>query len=545
MCKKTSFVVLCILMCSGMAFGRVQGDDPSAPIALEAELYQAIEPPVDPCAPYEWVAESSEDFEGYAYTSYMRTYPEGTNESGNYDREPRLDYDVEMTQAGTYYIWARVLAPTSSQNSIHLGDSGVVTADRLNIPDGTWNWVNVANNGDRAIVDVIEPGLVTINCWMRESGCCVDKLLLVSDPNYVPAGIEAMDQMAIRVQNADDPNGLVAMEAELYQAIQPPVDPCAPYEWVAESSEDFEGYAYTSYMRTYPEGTNESGNYDREPRLDYDVEMTQAGTYYIWARVLAPTSSQNSIHLGDSGVVTADRLNIPDGTWNWVNVANDGSRAQVDVNEPGPLTINCWMRESGCCVDRLLLTVDPNYVPDSVGPRDPLVAGIPIDLEPEPLPVISAVPVDDMTFGIDDANNAILTSINGISTDDLLLGVTTGDPAKPGVEDNFIVERDYGNDLDGLHVTMFDVSVSTIFIVEKDGNDSGRFRPLDAEGNPIGGYLPFDSANFSDPIAGVNANGDDMSGTAITAEAEVLMYGIEIWATGLDPYSISAVKADR
>lgn len=168
-----------------------------------------------------------------------------------------------------------------------------------------------------------------------------------------------------------------------------------------------------------------------------------------------------------------------------------------------------------------------------------MIAGIPIDLEPEPLPVILAVPVVDMTFGVDDANNAILMSINGISTDALVLGVTTGDPAVVGVEDDFIVERDYGNDLDGLHVTLFDVPVSTIFVVEKDGNDSGRFRPLDAEGNPIGGYLPFDSANFSDPIAGVNADGDDMSGTAILAEVPI--YGIEIWATGLDPYSISAL----
>ncbi|MFC1760710.1 hypothetical protein ACFL6U_01360 [Planctomycetota bacterium] len=532
-------VILCILLCGGVALGRSQGDDASAPIALEAELYQAIQPPVDPCAPYEWVAESSEDFEGYAYAGYMRTYPEGTNESGNYDREPRLDYDVEMTQTGTYYIWARVWAPTSSQNSIHLGDSGVVTADRLNIPSGPWNWVNVANNGDRAMVDVIEPGVVTINCWMRESGCCVDKLLLVSDPNYVPEGIEAMDQLAVRLQG-DDPNGLVAMEAELYQAIQPPADPCAPYAWVAESNEEeFPGFALQGYMRTYPEGTNESGNYDREPRLDYDVQMTQAGTYYIWARVLAPTSSQNSIHLGDSGVVTADRLNIPDGTWNWVNVANNGSRAQVDVNEPGPLTINCWMRESGCCVDKLLLTTDPNYVPDSTGPRDPLVAGIPL-LEPEPPaePIIMVLPVTDMTFGVDDANNVILATINGIPTSALVLGVTVGDPSKEGVMDNFIVEAPYGGDAGGVITTLFSGPVTTIFIVEKDGNDDGKLQPIAADGSPIGGPLDFTSDDFSDQIENVNSDGHAMSGMMIIATVPI--DGIEIWSGGIDPYSISA-----
>jgi hypothetical protein len=270
--------------------------------------------------------------------------------------------------------------------------------------------------------------------------------------------------------------------------------------------------------------------------------MTQTGTFFIWARVLAPTSAEKSIHLGDNGVKTADRINIPEiGVWVWKNEANDGSRAVVEVNEPNMVTINCWMRESGACLDKLLLTSDPNYVPIDVGPRDPLIAGISIELEPEPLPIISAVPVDDMTFGVDDANNVILTSINGININDLVLGVTAADPAVAGVEDDFILERDYGNDLDGLTVTLFSVPVSTIFIVEKDGNDSGRFRPVDAEGNPIGGYLPFDSANFSNAIAGVNADGDNMSGTAITAEVPI--YGIEIWATGLDPYSISAVPA--
>jgi len=88
---------------------------------------------------------------------------------------------------------------------------------------------------------------------------------------------------------------------------------------------------------------------------------------------------------------------------------------------------------------------------------------------------------------------------------------------------------------------MFSVPVSTIFIVEKDGNDSGRLQPVDAEGKPIGDPISFSSANFSDAIPGVNADGDAMSGTAITAEVPI--YGLEIWATGLDPYSISAVPA--
>ena len=531
--KRMWFVVLCIFLLGGVGFARVQGDDPAGLVAMEAELYDAVVPA--DTNEFEWVFDT--EIEGYVYSGYMRSFPIETNVGSDLSRSPRLDYDVEMTRPGTYYIWARVLAPTSAQNSIHLGDSGVMTAERIDIPETeVWVWKNETNAGGRAMVEVNEPGVVTINCWMRESGACVDKLLLTSDPNYVPEGIEVMDLMAIRVQSDDpnDPNGLVAMEAELYAGIVPA--DTNEFEWVSDT--EIEGYSLDGYMRSFPIETNVGSDLSRSPRLDYDVEMTKAGTYYIWARVLAPTSAQNSIHLGDSGVMTAERLNIPDGGWVWVNETNDGGRAVVEVNEPNLVTINCWMRESGACVDKLLLTMDPNYVPSSVGPRDPLVAGISLYV---PMPIITADPVEDMTFGVDDANNVILTSINGISTDDLVLGVTTGDPSLAGVEDDFILERPYGNDLDGLHLTMFSVPVTTIFIVEKDGNDSGKFQPVDAEGNPIGDPLSFNSDNFSDSIAGVNAEGDDMSGTAITAEVPI--YGIEIWATGLDPYSISAVPA--
>lgn len=537
--KRMWLVLLCILLLGGVAIARVQGDDPNGLVAMEAELYTALVPA--DTNEFEWVFGT--EIEGYVYDGYMRSFPIETNVMSELERSPRLDYDVEMTQPGTYYIWARVLAPTSAQNSIHLGDSGVMTAERIDIPEtDVWVWKNETNAGGRAMVEVNDPGVVTINCWMRESGACLDKLLLTSDPNYAPEGIEVMDPMAARTQSADDPNGLVAMEAELYAAIAPPADANEPFEWVADSNEEFEGFSLEGYMRSFPIETNVGSELERSPRLDYDVAMTQPGTYYIWARVLAPTSAQNSIHLGDSGVMTAERLNIPDGGWVWVNETNGGDRAMLtvnaDVNEPNLVTVNCWMRESGACVDKLLLTMDPNYVPSSVGPRDPLVAGISLYV---PMPIITAVPVDEMTFGVDDANNVILTSINGISTDDLVLGVTTGDPGVAGVEDDFILERPYGNDLDGLHLTMFSVPVTTIFIVEKDGNDSGKFQPVDAEGNPIGDPLSFNSDNFSDSIPGINGEGDDMSGTAITAEVPI--YGIEIWATGLDPYSISAVPA--
>ncbi len=180
-------VCVAILMCVTTAMATVgQVDGPPAGLAvMEAENYDAIDPANNE---FVWGFYDSE-FAEYSAEGYMQTLPKGTNVMSDLTRSPRLDYDVKISQPGTLYIWARVLAPATDENSIHLGASEAITADRVNVPEiGEWVWKNVANNGDRAQVVVDASGLVTINCWMRESGCCVDKLLLTSDADYVPEG---------------------------------------------------------------------------------------------------------------------------------------------------------------------------------------------------------------------------------------------------------------------------------------------------------------------------------------------------------------------
>ena len=177
----------------------------------------------------------------------------------------------------------------------------------------------------------------------------------------------AVTAMGVRLQEDGPPAGLVVMEAERYDALVPA--PSGEFNWELETT--LSGYSAEGYMRSRPEGTNVMSDLNRSPRLDYVVKIKDPGTLYIWARVLAPTSAENSIHLGDSGAVTADRVNVPEiNQWVWKNVANDGSRALVVVNVPGLVTINCWMRESGCCLDKLLLTSDESYVPDGEGPPE-------------------------------------------------------------------------------------------------------------------------------------------------------------------------------
>jgi len=112
------------------------------------------------------------------------------------------------------------------------------------------------------------------------------------------------------------------------------------------------------------------------------------------------------------------------------------------------------------------------------------------------LPVLPTVgPIDSM---VADANGIIL-SINGLSTDELVLGVTTFQDPPTNTSDDYLADKaddfDLNNGASGdnqpYYETMFDVPVSTIFLIENNGNDSGYFQGLDIDGNSVGPMAPF------------------------------------------------------
>jgi len=159
-----------------------------------------------------------------------------------------------------------------------------------------------------------------------------------------------------------------------------------------------------------------------------------------------------------------------------------------------------------------------------------------------PAPIITASPLDSLVVDDPDDDDPetpiVVTAINGISTDDLVLGVTAANPDNQERADNFNVDSDSDyarRDPDNFVTTMFAVPVTQIFVLEKDGNDDGWLQPLDADGFPVGGKLDFTSSVFSK----TETSQWTVGGMVITADMPV--YGLRIWSTGIDVQSVSAV----
>jgi hypothetical protein len=101
---------------------------------------------------------------------------------------PRLDYRIRFARAGTYCVWIRGLAPTSGDDTIHVGLNGR--------PHGThtglkpfYSWSSNRLQGGRFMIQVDKAGLHTLNIWAREDGAAIDKIVMTTSAGFRPVGL--------------------------------------------------------------------------------------------------------------------------------------------------------------------------------------------------------------------------------------------------------------------------------------------------------------------------------------------------------------------
>ncbi|MBC7783741.1 MAG: hypothetical protein H7144_07865 [Burkholderiales bacterium] len=123
-------------------------------------------------------------------------------------------------------------------------------------------------------------------------------------------------------------------------------------------------------------------NFTNEPGtmavLSYRVRFTTPGRYHVWARVYSTGGEDNGLHVGLDGQWPESGRRwqtIKKNAWEWdsrqrtdaVHVGVPG-QLYLDIPTPGEHVVQIAMREDGFELDKLLLTNDPNYVPEGTGP---------------------------------------------------------------------------------------------------------------------------------------------------------------------------------
>ena len=131
---------------------------------------------------------------GYAGDSYLRALPDVGNvwEAGDATDTPTAAFTVQVNTTGSYAAWVRGYASDAGGDSVHLTVDGA-TADssaRLTgfAPD-SWTWSRLTMSNTEATLSFPTAGAYDLQLLMREDGMRVDKLLLITDTNYIPTGV--------------------------------------------------------------------------------------------------------------------------------------------------------------------------------------------------------------------------------------------------------------------------------------------------------------------------------------------------------------------
>jgi len=143
-----------------------------------------------------------------------------------------------------------------------------------------------------------------------------------------------------------------------------------------------------------------------------------------------------------------------------------------------------------------------------------------------------------------------ILSLNGYPASRLITGTSeyANPPGQSANEpasgaDDFTLETSACADGQEWMNTVFSEPVRIIFILEKNGNDSGTIQGLDAAGNPVGNAFAFTGGSLYWANTGYLASRLSTQQKAFGAvvTSDVSIYGILITAPGIDPVSILAV----
>lgn len=150
-------------------------------------------------------------------------------------------------------------------------------------------------------------------------------------------------------------DGPAVIEAEQCFAAIPGDDGTTAWEKRA----DVPGFAGEGYMVVSDRGQVNDPFSASFPRLDYAMNFTKPGRYFLWVRANGNNDGGASIHAG-FGLTAAPwgtNLRTGHGRYAWTR------SPAFQIAKAGEYIFSIWMREDGAMMDRLMITADESYEP--------------------------------------------------------------------------------------------------------------------------------------------------------------------------------------
>jgi hypothetical protein len=379
-------------------------------VVMEAENFSNIRPTTS-ADPALWhIVYDPADYSGACAMQALPMDPSFTaNKTFAYAQEnaPVLEYSINFVSAAPLYVWIRNAHKDGYDDSIWFGYDFLITEpssepmttmnqDYLNV----WHWLTqTQGTHGRATIDIGTAGVHVFELYMREQAFKVDKIVLTTNPDYIPAadpdtsGVGPEQTLVMpkeaKFKQQSGPDGLVVMEAENFSNIRPTTSADTSMWDITYDPLDYSGACAMQALPMDPAFTaNKTFAYAQEnaPVLEYSINFVSVAPLYVWLRNAHKDGYDDSIWYGYDFLITEassepittmnqDYLNV----WHWLTQTQGShGRATIDIGTAGVHVFELYMREQAFRVDKIVLTTNPDYIPaadpdtSGVGPAETL-----------------------------------------------------------------------------------------------------------------------------------------------------------------------------
>lgn len=263
------------------------------------------------------------------------------NNTGTSPVGDAAEYFLNFAETGTYYIWFRARSPTHT-GGLFYGLNSWAAGDARATKNDTWYWESRHN---RSVISpprvfIGSPGVYSLKLWAG-TDIKLDGFYLTKSSGEV--SVPPIPNGAVLAPpNEMSPDGLY-IEAENYDSLGD--------TWVVDAAPETNGGSYlllSLNAPSVPPGSGGSGSSTvpyGQP-AEYQVNLLESGTYYLWLRTDSPRD-QGAVYYGlDGNLIGLANTESGINHWNWTSaVSGSNNRISLSVNTPGMHTISFWAGE--------------------------------------------------------------------------------------------------------------------------------------------------------------------------------------------------------
>ena len=291
--------------------------------------------------------------DGYGLSIQPDTKRTWLNTDENLSGAPSLNYIVDISEDGTYYLFVNMSAPDADSDSYHVKIDGQFAYTHAG---DTMNGDKLWRTAGRGIA--LSEGEHTVTIVPREDGFVISQLVLTTNQNlsltdgtYVAAGVQVSEETAseetLYVRNEDDI--IIDAVSALDESETAWTETTGDDEWTLSD----DGYGLSIQPDTKRTWLNTDENLSGAPSLNYIVDISEDGTYYLFVNMSAPDQDSDSYHVKIDGEFLYTHAGDPmNGDKLWRSA---GKEIELSAGEH---TITIVPREDGFVINQIVITAD-------------------------------------------------------------------------------------------------------------------------------------------------------------------------------------------